>query len=139
MSLILIMILLALPFGLMDIFAEALRKKKSQLFRSSYASLYHLFKYQNGFSKAVYYPLLLFQRIIHVFIKTFLSFKSQIASAIVMITVAVIIFVYLKNFRPFRDEFNDYFAGLNQLLLAVFYTGCLFITVFIDDKYSSFR
>ena len=76
MSFVLIIILLALPFVLMDIVAEALRKKRRKNFRSNYASIYHLFKYQYGFSKAVYYPMLLFQRIIHVFIAMFLSLKS---------------------------------------------------------------
>ena len=135
LSLIIIFTLLALPFALIDIYAQSIRKKKSINFRSNYSSIYRLFKYRQGFWKTLYYPLILFQRILYVFISIFLSFESQLASAIVMIVFALLILLYLKSVKPFQSNFNNYLGELSQLFLALFYGQCLLLQVYGDDEY----
>lgn len=110
LSIMLIVVLLALTFGLIDIFAESIRRKKQANFRNKYASIYYLFKYRQDFWKTLYYPLILLQRIIYVFIAMYLSYISQMASVIVMIVVATLILCYQKLSKPFNHDCNNYLA-----------------------------
>ena len=56
-----------------------------------------------------------------------------------MIVASMLILFYLKISKPFYSNFNNYFAGLNQLFLALYYIGCLVLTVDLKDNYSNFR
>ena len=56
-----------------------------------------------------------------------------------MIVVSFLIMLYIKFSKPFRHDFNNYFAAVGQLFLTLFYSECLLLKVFADEDYSDFR
>ena len=68
-----------------------------------------------------------------------MAFKSQIASAIVMIIVSVLIFVYLMSARSLKNGSDMFFAAINQFLLAIFYVECLLFAIYNDETLLYFR
>ena len=60
LSVMLLILMTTLLFGIIDVFAEAIRRKKAKNFRRNYANVYRLFEYRKGVWKTLYYPLLIF-------------------------------------------------------------------------------
>lgn len=53
--------------------------------------------------------------------------------------IAFLLLLYLKFAKPFRNDYNNYLAELNQLFLALFYGECLVLGVYSYDEYADFR
>lgn len=56
-----------------------------------------------------------------------------------MIIVSGAILLYVRISKPFRNDFNNYFAEISQVFLFLFYAECLVFSVLADDEYSDFR